>query len=465
MKAIKKDIKTVSVFLLALMLILGSCRKDDLLTSTDTDTSENPDWSAATHGIVTDPDYEVVFPDNEVLRIDITISSDNWEAMQDDLKDLLGSNWGGGGPGGGGLSSFSSDPIWVECTVEFNDLEWNHVGIRYKGNSSLQSTYSSGNEKLPFKLDFDEFEDDYSGITDQRFYGFKQLSLKNNYNDKGLMREKVAADLFREFGIPCARTSFCALYIDNGSGPEYYGLYTIVEEPDDTVLSSQFNDGSGNLYKPDGDAATFANGQYDEDEMELKTNLDVADYSDVEALYEIINSADRTNNTESWKAALEGVFNVNHFLKYLAANNTIQNWDTYGIMTHNYYLYNNPDEGLLTWMPWDNNEAFQNGNNGGAVSLSMSEVNSQWPLISYIIAQEEYKAIYEEYLEAFITDVFTTEKMVSLYDKYYYLLRDYAYDERNGCTFINYDNAFDDAVSSLKSHASSRVNAVASYLD
>ena len=37
--------------------------------------------------------------------------------------------------------------------------------------------------KLPFKLDFDEFEDTYPEIDDQRFYGFKQLSFSSNCSD------------------------------------------------------------------------------------------------------------------------------------------------------------------------------------------------------------------------------------------------------------------------------------------
>ena len=468
----KRHIHSIPAFaILIVMVLFSSCRKDDLLEETQTttvDTGTYPDWSAETHGILTEPNYDEVFADDEVLRIDITISSENWDAMQDDLESLLGNSGGGfGGPGGGGGGSitFSSDPIWVECELFFNDIQWYNVGLRFKGNSSLQSTYSSGNDKLPFKLDFDEFENDYPSLTDQRFYGFKQLSLKNNYNDKALMREKVAAELFREFGLPCARTSFCELYIDYGNGPQDYGIYTIVEEPDDTVLDSQFADGSGNLYKPDGDAATFSAGSFDTDEMELKTNEDIADYSDVEALYDAINDSERFVDADAWKANLESVFNVDHFLKYLAVNNTIQNWDTYGIMTHNYYLYNNPDDGLLTWIPWDNNEAFQSGNNGGALSLGMSEVMSQWPLISYIIDQPEYVAIYKAYLEQFVTDYFNYENMSARYDEYYYLLRDYAYAEESGCTFINYDNAFDNAVEQLKSHVSSRVSAVESYLN
>jgi spore coat protein CotH len=380
--------------------------------------------------------------------------------MQSDLSSILGSS--GGRPGQ--AADVSSDPMWVPCSFNFNKTEWYYVGIRYKGNSSLKSTYQSGNKKLSFKLDFDEFEGDYLNIKNQRFYGFKQLNLKNNFDDTSLMREKVGADLFRQFGLASSETAFCVVYVDNGSGPQYYGVYTLVEEVDDTVLDSQFANGSGNLYKPDGTAASFASGTYNASQMELKTNEDSANYSDVKALYDIINSSTRTSDVETWKTNLEKVFNVDGFLKYLAANNTIQNWDTYGRMTHNYYLYNNPDNGLLTWIPWDNNEAFQVGKQGGALSFSMSEVGTGWPLINYIIAQPEYLAIYKTYLKKFIDEVFIPADMVSTYSTYYDLLKEYAYAEETGYTFIRNDSDFDQTIAALKTHVQSRNDAVNGFL-
>ena len=70
-------------------------------------------------------------------------------------------------------------------------------------------------------------------------------------------------------------------------------------------------------------------------------------------------------------------------------------------MTHNYYLYNNPANGLLTWIPWDNNEALQEGKQGGALSLPLNEVDSNWPLIRYLINESEYQEAYRNYLFEF----------------------------------------------------------------
>lgn len=457
--------KKYKVLLIALLFIsFFSCREDVLIDEETEeeiiDMTDYADWSELTHSNLAEPDYSVVFKQDEVLRFDIKISSSDWSAMQSDLSSVLGSS--GGRPGA--PAEVTSDPMWVPCSFKFKDKEWYHVGIRYKGNSSLRSTYQSGNKKLSFKLDFDEFEEDYPAIQNQRFYGFKQLNLKNNFDDKSLMREKVGADLFRQFGLASSQTAFCVVYLDNGSGPQYYGVYTLVEEVDDTVIETQFAQSNGNLYKPDGTAASFASGSYNTSQMELKTNEDSANYSDVKALYDIINSSTRTSDVETWKSNLELVFNVDGFLKYLAANNTIQNWDTYGRMTHNYYLYNNPENNLLTWIPWDNNEAFQAGKQGGALSFSMSEVGSGWPLISYLIDLPEYETFYETYLRQFVDEVFIPANMISTYSNYYDLLKEYAYAEESGYTFLRNDSEFDQAVATLKTHVQSRKDAVNSYL-
>ena len=459
-------------YLYLLALIIGisfACRDDEAIEEVTeeieeeevvVDTEKYPDWTDATHSKSAELNYATVFNQNEVLRFDIKIDSDDWSDMQSDLSSNLGSS--GGRPGQQTTSDY--DPIWVPCSFTFNDTEWYHVGIRYKGNSSLSSAYQSGNKKLSFKLDFDEFEDDYPSLKNQRFYGFKQLNLNNNFDDSSLMREKVGADLFRQFGLASAETAFCVVYVDNGSGSQYYGVYALVEEVDDTVLDTQFTDGSGNLYKPDGDAASFANGYYDEDEMEKKTNEDEADFSDVKSLYTIINSSDRTNNTAVWKTNLEAVFNVDGFLKWLAANTVIQNWDTYGNMTHNYYLYNDPNTSKLTWIPWDNNEAFQSGKQSGALSFSLDEVSSSWPLISYLADDADYKQVYEDYLLQFVNEVFIPSELSDTYTAHYNLIKDYAYAEESGYTYIGSNSSFDSAVETLKSHAQSRKDAVTSYL-
>lgn len=353
----------------------------------------------------------------------------------------------------------------MPAEVVYGGKEWYRVGVRFKGNSSLQSTWKSGNMKLSFKLDFDQFEDNYKQIDNQRFYGFKKLSLKNNFDDKSFLREKVAGDVFRNAGLAGSHTAFYTVYVDFGDGPVYFGLYTLTEEVDDTVISKQFKNNKGNLYKPDGAAASFANGSFNQTQMEKKTNEDAADWTDIQNLFSVLHDGTRTTDAAAWRKKLEAVFDTDVFLKYLAINTTIQNWDTYGRMTHNYYLYNNPKNNLLTWIPWDNNEALQAGKMSGSLALNFSGLSaSQWPLIGYLYQDPVYKAKYNAYLKEVIDGAFKPSSMQLLYSTYATLVEPFATTEKQGYTFLRNTGEFSSAINTLKSHVSDRSAAVETYL-
>mgnify|MGYP003674133429 CR=1 FL=1 len=481
-----------SVALSLLMTIFMACSDDDIVADiaevtteeVSTDGNDNTvvddadfeasDWTSETHSKDADPNFNEVFEDNTVKRLDLVITAARWQSMLDDMTGLYGtfgasSGGPGGGPGQGGPGGDSTfadeDPIFVPGEVFYEGKEWYRVGLRFKGNSSLQSSWASGILKLSFKLDFDEYEDDYPQIDNQRFYGFKKLSLKNNYNDKSMLREKVATDLFRNSGLAASHAAFYTVYVDHGDGPQYFGLYTLVEEVDDTVIDTQFDDNDGNLYKPDGDAASFASGTYDEDEYVKKTNEDEADFSDVESLVAIINDASRFTATATWRANLESVFDTDVFLKYLAVNTVIQNWDTYGRMTHNYFLYNDATTSKLNWIPWDNNEALQTGNMQGSLALDFSDLSAEeWPLIGYLYQDEVYKAKYDAYVQEVVDGPFNASSMQSLYNSYASLVEPYATIEVPGYTFLNNSSDFQTAINELNTHVSQRAMAVSTYL-
>ncbi len=402
----------------------------------DTDETTQPDgWSDETHGKSADPNYEVVFPQDAVNTMTITIDPDDWQAMIDDMtaaygEPASGSGRGGrpGGAGQGGGGTFTTgNPIWVAATIQFEGDIWTDVGVRFKGNSSLKDTWSSGSIELPFKLDFDEFEDENPAIQDQRFYGFKQLSLSNNYKDPTFMRDAVTSDIFTEAGIACAETAFYELHVDYGEGPVSFGLYTMIEVIDDTVIDRFFGNDDGNIYEADGPAASLAQGTLDgiTTSFEKENNKDEADWGDIEALYSVLHSDTRQTDPDAWSAELEAVFDVDTFLHWLAINTVIGNWDTYGGMTHNFYLYNNPDTGQLTWIPWDHNEALGE-NRRSSMTLGMDAIGAEWPLISYLLTDSEYYDIYTSYIDETITTVFEADVMAAKYQEIANLIEPYA---------------------------------------
>jgi hypothetical protein len=323
---------------------------------------------------------------------------------------------------GGPLSMISRDPIYVPVDVQYDGRTWTHVGMRYKGNSSLMFAGVGGSGKIPFRLDFDRYEDEFPEIRNQRFHGFEKLTFSSNFGDDSQIRELFVTEAFRDRGVPAARAAFYRVFVDTGSGPEYWGLYTMIEDPaDGAMFDAQFGGRGGNLYKPDGPGANWT--QFAREGFPKKTNERQADFSDVEAAITALHAAPGPGSA-AWRAALEARFDADLFLRWLAVSTALQNWDAYGTFAHNYYLYGDPgQQGRLRWIPWDHNFALGGapfgfggggfgpggGGNapaafplpamfGGGDDILHTQKGSQWPLISRLLADEVYAARYREHL-------------------------------------------------------------------
>jgi hypothetical protein len=436
-------------------------------------TTEPRGWSEESHAKSAIPDYARLFPADRVLELQLTITPEDWQIMLDDMTEMAGefgqgsrggglmlpeagraacagrqeadacsyvegdqgvegecrtapnseelhcipSGPGGGmlqGPGGGDEQPLGDDaeflprsPIWRPCSVAFEGRSWPMVGVRFKGNSTLLSSWHRGSYKLPLRLRFDKFENEADPITDQRFYGFQSLSFTNNASDLSFTREVLAGELLRETGNPAARTALVRVMVDRGEGATYFGLYTMVEVPDNPLLDSQLGGSGGNLYKPHGAAARFT--KFDPEAFEKESNEKAADYGDVERAIAALN-ADRSDSS-AYRSELERYFDVQGFLRWLATNSIMGNWDVYGAIAHNYYLYGAPaDQGRLHWIPWDHDLAFSSAN-GPATSVLHDQVEADWPLIRFLLDDAKYRSDYVAYARAVLASGFAAGKL------------------------------------------------------
>lgn len=512
-----------SALALALLLpTLAACATGPASTPTggSTSTGESSStarpegWDEASHGNNVEPNYAVVFPKDKVNQITITITPDNWAAMQANMTELLGEPGAGGfgGPGGGfgerpqppeggrpperpegaeppaggppmgeppeggfgrpgggfgGGRLVAEKPIWVAATITFEGKTWTDVGVRYKGNSSLQQTWHRGSLKLPLKLDFDQFEDENPAIKNQRFHGFKQLSFSNNTGDATGLRETITYDLLEQAGLVAAETAFYEVVVDYGEGPVSLGLYTMIEVIDDTVIERAFGDDSGNIYEGDGRAASLAEGSFEgiADSFQKENNEAEADWSDIEALYNVLHSKTRTSNPEAWRAELEAIFDVDTFLKWLALSAAIQHWDTYGQMSHNFYLYHNPATDKLTWISWDHNFVLGGGGmrgrggpgGRGNYALDKSDVGRNWPLIRYLLDDPMYYERYVNAMQELSAKVLDADALAAKYQELGALVEPYIVKESS-------QEAFTTALEQLTTTTATRVQAVKDFL-
>jgi len=450
---------------------------DDVSDQSDGEVARPEGWSKETHSNSAEPNYAVVFPEDKVNTMMITIAPDDWQSMIDNMTELYGepsgeergprgrpgggpggppplpegcelpegfvpgpnADWpegcepefgpggprgggpgggrggpggpGGPGGGGGGVNLGTEDnPDYVAATIEFDGDVWTHVGVRFKGNSTLRRGWNSGSPELPFKLDFDEFEDEYPA--------------------------PLAYSIMQDTGLIAPETAWYELFVDNGEGPTSFGLYTFIEVVDDSVIQTALGDDDGNIYEGDGRGTSLADGTFDQiPDSFQKENNNGADYSDIEALYNALHADTRLSDSEQWRSDLEAVFDVDTFLHWLAVNSVMVNWDTYGQAPHNFYLYHDPETDKLTWIGWDYNEAIQPGRRGNA-TLSLAETTDAWPLIRYLLDQPAYYEQYTAYVAEVAAGAFNADTIAAQLSVWETMLAPYLADRATFATQI-----------------------------
>ncbi|MCX7703145.1 MAG: CotH kinase family protein [Planctomycetota bacterium] len=240
---------------------------------------------------------------------------------------------------------------YVEADFECSGVALKRVGVRFKGNSSL--SMSLREEKFPFKIDFDKFEG-------QSFLGMKKLNLSNNFKDPTMMREYLAYEVFRNSGLWAGRAAFVKLYISVKGKFErkYFGLYTAVEQVDGEFLRRWFGNAEGTLFKPEtfGDDALRYRGEEPRlyGNCELKYGELHPDYDSLIQFTRLIDSSSR----EEFVKRVGEYLDVESFLKFIAINGLLANYDSYIGTGHNFFLYYDAPQGKFIFIPWDMNEAF-----------------------------------------------------------------------------------------------------------
>ena len=228
----------------------------------------------------------------------------------------------------------------IPCTLIFDGVRYDSVGVRYKGNSS----FNVPSEKKPFNISMDSYK------PDQLLWGYKTINLNNGFFDPAFVREKIGYDVAQKF-LPAVKANYAKLYINN----EYWALYLSVQQPNKTFLRENFISNDGNSYKcdPRGDLRWFgADTQQYKKNYEKKTNETEADWSD------LVGFIDKLNNLpqQSFQPEIYKILDVDRALWYIAYCNILSSLDSYIGSGHNFYFYNHPVDGRFNTIPWDLNE-------------------------------------------------------------------------------------------------------------
>jgi hypothetical protein len=310
---------------------------DDVVTPDGGADESDADWETDLAVLDTvfadavDDDAQSLFGPDKITEIRLTLAPDVWEQLLIDAQ----------------------DEVYTSADLAIDGEDLGEVGLRFKGSyGSLYSCFVDDElvcSKLPMKIKFNEYDDT------KRYKGLKRINLHAAERaDQRFLSEYFSYKLFREMGIPTARSGFANVWVNDA----LLGVFSLVEQIDGRFADSRFVEGNGNLYKEV---------QLDSTDTELdealRTNEEAPDHSAFKKFSKEMMGAD----DDALSATLAKWMNMTYLMRYMAVDDTIFNWDGitafycgegWGCINHNFYLYQEETTARFWLIPWDMDATF-----------------------------------------------------------------------------------------------------------
>ena len=324
---------------------------------------------------------------DQIQKIEIFFSQPNWDYQMDTAK--------------AGMDGY----LMAEL-VKVNGVSYDSAGVKYKGSSSYDPTYT----KNPLHISLDE-------VKDQAYQGISSIKLANCFSDPSMIREVLGYQVLKNY-MDCSRSNFAQVYI-NGS---YIGLYSNDESVNKTFCSNHFNSSANTFIKCNPESP----GPFSKSNFKYLS----ADSSAYSSLYEMQSNfgwnelVSVCNTITNEPANLAETIDVDRAIWMIAFNNILVNLDSYsGWFSQNHYLYKD-NTGHFNPIVWDLNMAFggfpfagsPGGGSGSLLVTNMQHLtpllhatDSDWPLIKNILANPVYKKKYIAHLRTITNESFASE--------------------------------------------------------
>jgi spore coat protein H len=346
------------------------------------------------------------------------------------LDAALGSA-GGNRPGGPGQGPDGPSPlgaqgsrngfVYVRADLDFEGWRFQDVSARYKGNNTYMTSRNS--LKRPLKVDLNH------GFKGRRLGGVTTLNLHNNVNDPSGMNEPLSYRLFRDAGVPSARTAYAQVYltVPGKYTNQYVGVYSIVENVDNNFTRSRFGTKRGVLFKPVtrqvfedmGDNWSAYQRSYGP-----KTPVLDEEAKRVIAFSKLVSHASDTQ----FAARLEEFLDLDEFARFMAVTVWLSNMDSLLSMGQNFYVYLHPKTQQLQFLPWDFDHSFgQFPMAGSAEELERLSLLKPWNgqvlFLERVFKVEKFKQLYLARMKEFSATIFKPERIQGQVDELALVLR------------------------------------------
>ena len=309
-----------------------------------------------------------------------------WYIEDDDFEDMT--------------VTYVNDKVYFDAVIAIGDKVYDNTKVRLKGESSR----SYPKKKFKFEL-----PTGYTVQPETFEHAVDEFSLNVYFLNFTDLQEKLAWDVFGEFGLPQLQNTNTRVQKNNGANPsEFYGHYLLIETYDKTWRERNGYE-EGALYKESFDKKT----REDED------SSDIADFR---------NNL-LTLEGEELKAYLEDNVNIPNIVNYHAVSTVIghQDWNYY----HNIYQYRDT-EGTRRWevLPWDLDNAISTpvleGVNFDTSPDRLDPLSTGEPSqnVSRVIENAlfqfpEYREMYYRRLATVYDELYKKGKLINLYESLY----------------------------------------------
>tara|TARA_B100001093_G_scaffold519304_1_gene607683 strand:- start:6653 stop:8920 length:2268 start_codon:yes stop_codon:yes gene_type:complete len=226
--------------------------------------------------------------------------------------------------------------------IEIDGTQYDSVGIRYKGYSSVNITQT----KNPFNVKLDYI------IEDQEHQGFNKIKLSNVIHDPSFLREALSYQIARKY-MPASEANFANLFIND----TLWGIYSNVEAVNKDFLEKHYQSRSNSFFKCNpknldlfGENSNL-NQSHGNDSSSYEDFYTLKSDDGWEKLYHLIDTLNNNPNS------INQILNIDRTLWMHAFNYSLINLDSYIGYAQNYYLYED-NSGRFNPILWDLNMSF-----------------------------------------------------------------------------------------------------------
>ncbi len=276
-------------------------------------------------------------------------------------------------------------------------VEYDSVGVKFKGNSSFNSKYIKN--PLNIKLDYK--------IKKQNLFGYQTIKLSNVFMDPSAIREVLAFGIIGKY-ITSPKACFVQLFINDS----IIGLYSNVEVVNKDLIKKYYTYKKGAIFKCENTGKGLKPQNCNvavSDGLTIGFTLDSICYSNNYELQskngwnELLNLMMtlwyNSDDTSKYLHQIDKVLDIDKVMWMLAFNNLFVNLDSYSWSGRNYYMIQDSNK-IFHPIMWDMNMCFggfshfYDAKNLAEFPVFSCDSNIYRPLISKLFLVPEYKQLY-----------------------------------------------------------------------